>query len=150
MTKAEELWLQLGDVPINDDDEIELPFLHFPAGTNRFGIWLWFEETFNRSVARDLQGLTSEKLRRTDKDRNNGGEMTNNDIELQVLITIREGMIAENAMRVARQEYPIYGETEFTAIAQHMRDLKDPVCTCNPIRGYHLYSCPCIPNERIG
>ncbi len=58
--KAKELWLQFGDTPINNKDEIELPFLHFPAGANRFDVWHWFEETFDLSVARDLQSPTSE------------------------------------------------------------------------------------------
>ncbi len=74
--------------------------------------------------------------------------MNNNEIELQVLITIREGMIAENAIQVARQCYPAYGEADFKVIAQHMRDLK-VVCTCNPLSLYHLRSCPCAPKERI-
>lgn len=51
------LWEQLGDIPINDNDEIDEKFLDFPKGTDRFEIWHWFEETFNVSVAKDLMGL---------------------------------------------------------------------------------------------
>jgi hypothetical protein len=45
---------KLGDVPVNDDDEIEESFLQFEAGVDRESIWTWFEETFNLSVAEDL------------------------------------------------------------------------------------------------
>jgi len=54
LIKAKELWSQLGDIPVNDDGEIETPFLNFEAGTDREEIWHWFEETFDLSVAEDL------------------------------------------------------------------------------------------------
>ena len=38
------LWHDFADIPINDWDEIEKPFLHFPAGTYRLDIWRWFDE----------------------------------------------------------------------------------------------------------
>lgn len=57
LEKAKELWEQFGDIPINDNDEIEEPFLDFPVGTNRFEIWEWFEEKFNISIAVDLMGF---------------------------------------------------------------------------------------------
>ena len=41
------LWSQLGDIPIDEDEQIEEPFLHFPIGTEREDIWHWFEETFD-------------------------------------------------------------------------------------------------------
>lgn len=55
--RAKELWSKLGDIPINDDEEIEETFLDFPAGTDKFDIWSWFEEQFNLSVAIDLMHL---------------------------------------------------------------------------------------------
>ncbi len=36
-------WDQLADVPIDGDDAIEVPFLHFAKGTHREEIWQWFE-----------------------------------------------------------------------------------------------------------
>ena len=48
--EAHELWAKLGDVPVNDDGEIEEPFLHFTEGTDREDIWYWFEDFFNISV----------------------------------------------------------------------------------------------------
>ena len=48
------LWAELGNIPTNDDGEIEVPFLHFPVETQREDIWHWFEDTFNLSVVKDL------------------------------------------------------------------------------------------------
>ena len=39
-----ELWGKLGDIPINDNEEIDEDFLHFKKGTDRYEIWRWFEE----------------------------------------------------------------------------------------------------------
>jgi len=49
-----ELWKELGDVPIDENEEIEISFLDFEIGTDKFNIWHWFEETFDLSVAKDL------------------------------------------------------------------------------------------------
>ena len=57
LEKAKELWEEFGDIPSNNNDEIEEPFLDFPVGTDRFVIWKWFEEKFNISVAVDLMEL---------------------------------------------------------------------------------------------
>ena len=46
----EQLWDAFGDIPINDLDEIEEPFLDFPAGTCRFDIWHWFDERYSKGV----------------------------------------------------------------------------------------------------
>lgn len=53
--------------------------------------------------------------------------MDNREIELQALITEREGMIAENALR--RWSSPPYDEEDFDAIADKMRALKKPGIT---------------------
>jgi hypothetical protein len=42
-----DLWHVLGNIPIDEDECIELEFLHFEVGTNRFYIWDWFENTFD-------------------------------------------------------------------------------------------------------
>jgi hypothetical protein len=44
------LWAALGDIPIDDDEAIDIPFLHFLKGTDRYEIWHWFEDTFDISV----------------------------------------------------------------------------------------------------
>jgi len=54
----EEAWDAFYDIPINDDDEIEKPFMGFEIGTHRFEIWHWFEEEFNIRVADYLFGGT--------------------------------------------------------------------------------------------
>lgn len=54
---SQKLWELLGNVPVNEDDEIEEPFLHFGIGTDREEIWSWFEETFDLSVAKNLMKL---------------------------------------------------------------------------------------------
>lgn len=57
LEKAKELWEELGDIPVNDQEEIDEPFLDFEIGTDIYEIWHWFEETFNVSVAKDLMNL---------------------------------------------------------------------------------------------
>jgi hypothetical protein len=52
--EARKLWNILGNIPIDENDEIEEPFLHFEIGTDKFEIWHWFEEKFDLSVAKDL------------------------------------------------------------------------------------------------
>lgn len=46
-------WRMLGDIPINDDDEIDEPFMGWPKGTNRFDIQHWFDEV-NPGGIKDL------------------------------------------------------------------------------------------------
>lgn len=60
---AKKLWNILGDIPINEDDELEEDFdtntgLIFESGTDKFEVWNWFEEHFNLSVAEDLMFKT--------------------------------------------------------------------------------------------
>lgn len=47
---AKVLWADFGDIPINDDEEIDEPFLDFAKGTDMYEIWHWFEETFDISI----------------------------------------------------------------------------------------------------
>lgn len=59
---AKSLWSEFGDMPINNDDEIEenwKPAIggHFFKGDSRFEIWQWFEAKFDLSVAKDLMNL---------------------------------------------------------------------------------------------
>lgn len=44
------LWDCLTDVPIDENERIEMDWLDFPRGTHREEIWHWFEETFHVSV----------------------------------------------------------------------------------------------------
>lgn len=49
-----DLWDKLGDIPVNEDDEIEEVFEHFEIGTNKFDIWHWFEETFDICLGKEV------------------------------------------------------------------------------------------------
>ena len=58
LTEAKKLWGQLGNVPVNDeDDTIDEQFLDFEPGTPKEDVWHWFEEEFDLSVAEDLMML---------------------------------------------------------------------------------------------
>lgn len=64
MTTIEEAkyyWKLLGNIPVNEDDEIEEEFamtdVVFGVGTDKFEIWQYFEERYNVSVAKDLMNL---------------------------------------------------------------------------------------------
>jgi len=46
----EEIWTALGDIPVTDNMEIEIPFLVYPAGTECTEIWLDIEEYYNISI----------------------------------------------------------------------------------------------------
>jgi hypothetical protein len=48
--EAIELWSKLGDIPVDDNEELEEVFEHFPIGTGKFEIWQWFEDEFDISV----------------------------------------------------------------------------------------------------
>lgn len=58
---AKGYWERLGDIPVNENDEIEEDFVAigkiFFEGTDKLDIWHWFESAFNISVAKDLMGL---------------------------------------------------------------------------------------------
>jgi len=42
-----DLWEQLEDIPYDPvKEEIEAPFIHFPAGTSKDEIWHWFDEHY--------------------------------------------------------------------------------------------------------
>jgi hypothetical protein len=43
LKESKELWSQLDDVTTDEDGNIDVPFLHFPIGTDREDIWSWFE-----------------------------------------------------------------------------------------------------------
>ena len=50
------LWDKLGDIPINDDGEIEEIFEHFEIGTDKTEIWHWFEWFFDITLGEELFG----------------------------------------------------------------------------------------------
>lgn len=54
---AEDLWEELEDVPIDEEENIDEDFYSFTKGTSRYEIWSWFEEAFGLSVAINLMHL---------------------------------------------------------------------------------------------
>jgi len=59
---ARTLWDELGDIPVNEDDELEVDFIthngtRFEKGIDKFEVWHWFEDVFDISVAKDLMYL---------------------------------------------------------------------------------------------
>lgn len=49
-----QLWEKLGEIPIDNDDNLEEDFMQFPAGTYRFDVWHWFDERCPRNLHDDL------------------------------------------------------------------------------------------------
>ena len=47
---AQEIWAKLTEVTVNEDEEIDIPFLHFPVGTHRHDVWSWIEDKFDVCV----------------------------------------------------------------------------------------------------
>lgn len=54
-----QMWEEF-DVEIDDEEKIEAPFLHFPKGTDRMGIWHWFDERFSEGLGKFLEGRNAE------------------------------------------------------------------------------------------
>jgi hypothetical protein len=53
--EIKELWGELGDVPINEDDEIDVNFHLWEKGTCKLSIWDWFDEMYSGGVHRLLK-----------------------------------------------------------------------------------------------
>ena len=54
--EMKKLWELLGEVPVNNDDEIEEEFLGFPEGTHKEAVWHWFDELYPAGVCRLIMG----------------------------------------------------------------------------------------------
>ena len=46
-------WDKLGDIPVDEDGDIEESFEHFDVGTDVEDIWLWFEWFFDISIGKE-------------------------------------------------------------------------------------------------
>lgn len=52
-----EVWRAFADVPMDPEtEEMEEPFLHFPARTDRETIWQWFDDNYSKGVYALLYG----------------------------------------------------------------------------------------------
>ncbi|MDO4305948.1 MAG: hypothetical protein Q4C77_03875 [Eubacteriales bacterium] len=52
--EIEKLWELLGEIPVDNNDQIEEDFLGFPEGTDKLDIWHWFDERYPDGVVRLL------------------------------------------------------------------------------------------------
>ncbi|MEG1729568.1 MAG: hypothetical protein RR280_08525 [Bacteroidaceae bacterium] len=59
--ELEALWIELGNIPVNQDDALEDEFRFFPAGTPRLEVWDWFDTHYSKGVAA-LSGSDSTTL----------------------------------------------------------------------------------------
>jgi len=57
MKEAKKLWAELGDIPTNQNEEIDVDWKDFDKGTSIYDIWHWFEEEYDLTVAKDLMGI---------------------------------------------------------------------------------------------
>lgn len=48
--ELKKLWQELGDVPVNEEDEIEIEWHGWEKGTPKFDIWHWFDEKSNGTL----------------------------------------------------------------------------------------------------
>ena len=46
----EKLWLEFGDVPIDENECIDIDWHDWKKGTNRFDIYHWFDEEHSKGV----------------------------------------------------------------------------------------------------
>ena len=49
-----ELWTSFSNIPVNDEDKIEVDFLCFSKGTNRNKVLEWFDERCPNGIEKDL------------------------------------------------------------------------------------------------
>ncbi len=48
--KILELWYAFTDIPIDNEEYIDVDFYIWPKGTDRYEIWHWFDEKFPNGV----------------------------------------------------------------------------------------------------
>lgn len=54
LEKLKKLWEDFSEIPIDNNDCIEKPFMHFEVGTYRFDVWHWFDERCPNGLSQDL------------------------------------------------------------------------------------------------
>jgi hypothetical protein len=61
IAKLKELWDEFADIPVNNDDEIEIDFYWWEKGCCRFDIWHWFDEKSLQGVVELIRSQNSSK-----------------------------------------------------------------------------------------
>lgn len=56
LEELRKLWNEFSDVPVDNNDMIEREFMGFPAGTDRFEVWSWFDDRCPNGIMKDLYG----------------------------------------------------------------------------------------------
>lgn len=59
--QLEEMWLNLGDISIDEDENIDDDFMFWGKGTFREDIWCWFDEKHSKGVVWLMYDLECEK-----------------------------------------------------------------------------------------
>ena len=55
-------WQELGDIGVDDDDNLAQPFYDFARGTGRMEVWRWFEEHYDCSIVDELMPNSNAKI----------------------------------------------------------------------------------------
>lgn len=55
--KLKEMWTKFGDIPIDEEEDIEEQFYCWNIGTNRYEIWNWFDKHCPNGLHDDLMFL---------------------------------------------------------------------------------------------
>jgi len=59
--QIEKLWKKFGDVPINENDEIDINFHIWEKGVDKIEIWHWFDEQHSLGLAKGLMKIEQNK-----------------------------------------------------------------------------------------
>ncbi len=51
-----EIWDELGNISIDENDNIDIPFYNYPAGTPNIEIWHDLEDFFGVSIGKYIEG----------------------------------------------------------------------------------------------
>lgn len=54
LEELKELWVQFGNIPINENEEIDEDFHVWKKGTDKFYIWDWFDEALPNGLVIDV------------------------------------------------------------------------------------------------
>ncbi len=54
LEELKKLWEEFGNIPVNEDDEIEEYFHIFPVGTPKLDVWLWFDGELPNGIVQDF------------------------------------------------------------------------------------------------
>jgi hypothetical protein len=50
-----DMWIEFGNVPVNENEDIEVDFLWWPIGTDIMDIWHWFDDKFESGLGKFLE-----------------------------------------------------------------------------------------------